>query len=156
MRDSTLFFEEVSGVSWIEERHGMRVLRAAPDRAAAAGRASAFGPTARAGGVLYGTRSGVPWRDLPPEFGKWNSVHQQYRRWTEAGAWDVMPAALADSEASDNTLQMIDSTVVLMHQHGAGGRGIPRNGIGRSRGGLRTKDFASQRRCRPKRSASWR
>lgn len=74
-------------------------------------------------GVLYVTRTGVPWRDLPPEFGNWNSVHRQYRRWTEAGVWDVMLAALADSEASDNTLQMIDFTIVRVHQHGAGGRG---------------------------------
>ena len=74
-------------------------------------------------GVLYVTRTGVPWRDLPPEFGNWNSVHRQYRRWTEAGVWDVMLAALSDSEASDNTLQMIDSTIVRVHQHGAGGRG---------------------------------
>ena len=74
-------------------------------------------------GVLYVTRTGVPWRDLPPEFGNWNSVHRQYRRWTEAGVWDVMLAALADSEVSDNTTQMIDSTIVRVHQHGAGGRG---------------------------------
>ncbi len=74
-------------------------------------------------GVLYVTRTGVPWRDLPPEFGNWNSVHRQYRRWTEAGVWDVILAALSDSEASDNTLQMIDSTIVRVHQHGAGGRG---------------------------------
>ena len=74
-------------------------------------------------GVLYVTRTGVPWRDLPPEFGNWNSVHRQYRRWTEAGVWDVMLAALADSEVSDNTTQMIDSTIVRVHQLGAGGRG---------------------------------
>jgi transposase len=74
-------------------------------------------------GVLYVTRTGVPWRDLPPEFGNWNSVHRQYRRWTEAGVWDVMLAALAESEVSDNTTQMIDSTIVRVHQHGAGGRG---------------------------------
>ncbi len=74
-------------------------------------------------GVLYVTRTGVPWRDLPPELGNWNSVHRQYRRWTEAGVWDVMLAALSDSEASDNTLQMMDSTIVRVHQHAAGGRG---------------------------------
>lgn len=74
-------------------------------------------------GVLYVTRTGVPWRDLPPEFGNWNSVYRQYRRWTEAGVWDVILAALSNSEASDNTLQMIDSTIVRVHQHGAGGRG---------------------------------
>ncbi len=91
-------------------------------------------------GVLFVTRTGVPWRDLPPEFGNWNSVHRQYRRWTKASIWDVMLAALSDSEASDNTLQMIDSTIVRVHQHGAGGRGgIQRNGIGGSRGGHTTK-----------------
>ncbi len=37
----------------------------------------------------YVTRTCVPWRDLPPEFGSWNSAHLQYRRWTEAGVWDV-------------------------------------------------------------------
>lgn len=74
-------------------------------------------------GVLYVTRTGVPWRDLPPKFGNWNSVDRQYRRWTEAGVWDVMLAALSDSEASDNTLQMSDSTIVRVHQRDAGGRG---------------------------------
>ena len=74
-------------------------------------------------GIFYVTRTGLPWRDLPAEFGHWNSVHRQFRRWTEAGVWDVMLAALAESEVSDNGLQMIDSTIVRVHQHGAGGRG---------------------------------
>lgn len=74
-------------------------------------------------GVFYVTRTGVPWRDLPPELGNWNSFHRRYRRWTEAGVWDVMLAALSESKASDNTLQMIASTIVRVHKHAAGGRG---------------------------------
>jgi transposase len=74
-------------------------------------------------GVFWMARTGAPWRDLPAEFGNWNSVARQYRRWTEAAVWDVIPAALAESEASDNTIQMIDSTIIGAHRHAAGGRG---------------------------------
>jgi transposase len=73
--------------------------------------------------ILWITRTGASWRDLPSELGNWNSVFRQYRRWSEAAVWDVILAALAESEASDNTLQMIDSTIVRAHQHAAGGRG---------------------------------
>ena len=73
--------------------------------------------------ILWVTRTGLAWRDLPLELGNWNSVHRQYRRWTEGGVWDVILAALTESEVSDNTTQMIDSTVIRAHQHAAGGRG---------------------------------
>lgn len=74
-------------------------------------------------GIFWITRTGSPWRDLPDEFGNWNSVHRQYRRWTEMGVWDVMLAALAESEVADTAIQMIDSTIVRAHQHAAGGKG---------------------------------
>lgn len=74
-------------------------------------------------GIFWITRTGSPWRDLPAEFGNWNSIHHQYSRWTEAGVWDVMLAALAESDAADTTMQMIDSTIVRAHQHAAGGKG---------------------------------
>lgn len=74
-------------------------------------------------GVFWIARTGAPWRDLPPEFGAWNSVFRQFRRWTEAAVWDVILAALTESEASDVATQMIDSTIVRAHQHAAGGRG---------------------------------
>ena len=73
--------------------------------------------------ILWITRTGVAWRDLPPGMGRWNSVFRQYRRWTEAAVWDVILAGLTESQASDNTMQMIDSTIVRAHQHAAGGRG---------------------------------
>lgn len=73
--------------------------------------------------VFWIARTGSPWRDLPSEFGNWNSVFRQYRRWTEAAVWDVVLAALVESEASDTATQMIDSTIVRAHQHAAGGRG---------------------------------
>lgn len=32
--------------------------------------------------MLYRMRVGCPWRDLPAEFGCWNSVYQQFNRWS--------------------------------------------------------------------------
>ncbi len=71
-------------------------------------------------GVFWIARTGAAWRDLDDHFGKWNSVYQQFRRWTLAGTWDVLLAALNDSGEGRDSLQMIDSTIVRAHQHAAG------------------------------------
>ena len=34
-------------------------------------------------GILYRMRTGVPWRDLPSYFGHWNSIYQQFNRWSK-------------------------------------------------------------------------
>ncbi|ACL62637.1 transposase and inactivated derivative (plasmid) [Methylobacterium nodulans ORS 2060] len=35
--------------------------------------------------LFWMARVGSPWRDLPASFGKWNSVFQRFRRWTQKG-----------------------------------------------------------------------
>ncbi len=32
-------------------------------------------------GIWYLVRTGIPWRDLPRCYGKWNSVYKRFRRW---------------------------------------------------------------------------
>lgn len=74
-------------------------------------------------GIFWIMRTGAPWRDLPAEFGNWNAVWRQFRRWADSGIWDLVLEALAGSEASDTTLQMIDATIVRAHHCAAGGKG---------------------------------
>jgi transposase len=75
-------------------------------------------------GVFWIARTGSPWRDLHDHFGKWGSVYRQFRRWTLAGVWDAMLAALNETAheggAGQDSLQMIDSTIVRAHQQSAG------------------------------------
>jgi transposase len=38
--------------------------------------------------ILYVLRSGCPWRMLPYEFPKWQTVYYNFRRWEREGVWD--------------------------------------------------------------------
>ncbi len=79
-------------------------------------------------GVFWIARTGAPWRDLPEEFGHWNSVYRQFRRWSVAGLWDAMLEALNATGAAQSGVQMIDSTIVRAHQHASGAkRGLIRS-----------------------------
>lgn len=34
-------------------------------------------------GMFYRLRVGCPWRDLPPCFGRWNSVYKKFNEWSK-------------------------------------------------------------------------
>jgi transposase len=97
--------------------------------------------------VLYWARTGVPWRDLPSDFGEWSAVYKRLRRWIDSGRLERLFRLMAARPACAGTLRvMIDSTIVRAHQHAAGAArrrgGTAGNAIGRSRGGLSTKVVA--------------
>ena len=73
--------------------------------------------------VLWVARTGSPWRDLPVEFGKWNTIFKRYRDWVKAGVFEKIFAAV--NEASDLEYAMIDGTIVKVHRHGQGAEGGP-------------------------------
>ena len=71
--------------------------------------------------VLWMARTGSQWRELPPEFGNWNSVFQRYNRWAKKDVWESLFKALADDP--DFEYVMADATIVGAHQHSAGAKG---------------------------------
>lgn len=67
-------------------------------------------------------RCGVPWRDVPPKYGSWNTIYRRFRRWSEAGVWETVAGTLAEIMA-DSGHYSIDSTTVRAHVSAAGGKG---------------------------------
>jgi hypothetical protein len=71
----------------------------------------------------------APWRDLPSQFGPWETVASRFYRWRRQGIWDRVLAALqADTDARgelDWLLHFVDGSVVRAHQHAAGARRRP-------------------------------
>ncbi|MGM1059633.1 transposase [Saccharothrix sp. Mg75] len=54
---------------------------------------------ARAG--VFPTPPGAPWRDVPPEYGPWQTVYGLFRRWQRAGVWQrVLTALQARADAA--------------------------------------------------------
>lgn len=108
-------------------------------------------------GIRWRVRTGAPWRDLPLQYGPWQTVYGLFRRWQRDGIW---PGLLARLQARADVAGLIrwevnvDSTVCRVRQHAAGARrrgqaqkeppGGSRaesddHGLGRSRGGFTAK-----------------
>jgi transposase len=68
-------------------------------------------------GIFWVLRSGAPWRDLPETYGPRTTCYNRFVRWRQAGVWDQIMDALAAGHVV--AVQMIDTSVVRVHQHGA-------------------------------------
>jgi transposase len=109
-------------------------------------------------GIRWRTRTGSPWRDVPPAYGPWPSVYALFRRWQRDGSWQLLVTALqalADAAGHVTWDVSVDSAIARAHQHAAGARrdsagqkeppggtGAPEpadHALGRSRGGLTVK-----------------
>jgi transposase len=87
--------------------------------------------------MLYRMRVGCPWRDLPAEFGCWNSIYQQFNRWSSKDKLMRIFKALVHDP--DSEWQFIDGSIVRAHQHSSGAMGNENQAIGKSVGGNTTK-----------------
>ena len=88
-------------------------------------------------GILYRMRTGCPWRDLPSEFGRWNTVFRRFNLWSRKGVMSLLFKAL--SLETDAEWVFIDASIVRAHQHGHGASTAHDEAIGKSRGGQTTK-----------------
>lgn len=73
-------------------------------------------------GIIYRLRTGCPWRDLPTEFGPWQTVWKRHARFSRDGTWDrIHEQVLADADAAGELdwQVAVDSTISRVHQHAA-------------------------------------
>lgn len=80
-------------------------------------------------GIAWRFRTGCPWRDLPTDFGPWQTVWKRHHRWSLDGTYDDMFAQVAsvfgvDADMAEDIekLLSVDSTSARAHQHSAGAR----------------------------------
>jgi transposase len=71
----------------------------------------------------YFTRHNITWRELPAEFGNWNSVWKRFWRLSQSGTIEAFFDVLASTSQSAHLTNMFDSTVVRAHVSAAGAKG---------------------------------
>jgi transposase len=79
-------------------------------------------------GVMFRTRSGCAWRDLPAGYGNWKTVYNRHRRWSGDGTWRmVLDQLRVDCDLLDagEWAVAVDGTVIRAHHHSAGARHKP-------------------------------
>ena len=88
----------------------------------------------------FRTSGQAPHGAICRSFGPYTTCYNRFVRWRIAGIWDLIMEAFA--EIHDGSVQMIDTSIVRVHQHGGCAGGGETRLMGRSRGGLTTKIHA--------------
>jgi len=88
--------------------------------------------------LFYRLRNAGPWRDLPREFGPWQTIFGYYRHWARTGLWDRILRKVAKPDRS--AVRLVDGTHIVAHQCAANPRaGADGQAMGKTRGGRNTK-----------------
>jgi len=97
--------------------------------------------------VLWRTRAGATWRDLPVGYGPWKTVYTRHRRWSADGTWERLLSEL--QRGSDAGMARwdvgVDSTVIRAHQHAAGAPHSPPRDVACARLAVALDDYESTR-----------
>jgi transposase len=68
--------------------------------------------------VLWITKTGAQWRNLPRAYGKWNSIFKRFNRWSQAGVFEKLFEKM--SQDQDLEYLLLDSTIVRAHACSSG------------------------------------
>ena len=102
-------------------------------------------------GILFVLHTGIPWEDLPREFGKYKTVYNRFRRWVKSGLWqrifETLIERILNAGEIDFELWCVDGTIVRAHRVASGApkanetteENAEKHALGRSRGGYSTK-----------------
>jgi len=81
--------------------------------------------------MVWILRTGAPWRDLPDEFGPWQTVYHRFNTWRKDGVWtaicDTLVTQTHQAGALDHSLWCMDGSSVRAHPAAAGAG--PKGGI---------------------------
>jgi hypothetical protein len=50
------------------------------------------------GGILWVARTGSSWREMPEEYGKWESAYRRHELWVKQGLWQRILRALGEQD----------------------------------------------------------
>jgi len=99
-------------------------------------------------GILWLLATGVPWRDLPEEFGKWKTVFNRFRRWIHDGVWDEILSQIYRQRDAQGLIDReqwnVDGSNIRAHRCASGATSSDPlepedHGLGYSQGGHGTK-----------------
>ena len=61
--------------------------------------------------ILFVLKTGIPWNDLPNEYGDDSTANRRLRRWEEQGVWKRVMDALISDGYTDGRLSIDDLSV---------------------------------------------
>ena len=90
--------------------------------------------------LLYAIENGCKWRKMPEKYGKWNSIYQRARRWSQNGTLERVFIALQREQLIKIRIERIslDSTCIKVHPdaHGAAKKTESKQSERASEGGI--------------------
>ena len=78
-------------------------------------------------GIIFSSRNGLRWRDVPAEYGPHKTLHNRWKRWSDKGIFAQMMVGLAAKHGEERTV-MIDATYLKAHRT-ASSMGVKKRGM---------------------------